>query len=178
MLEKATIARPYAQAVFELACEENSLDQWSAFIQRLAAIVTDPMMRSVISNPRVEHKTLVNLVTELCGDAVFDSARKFVRVLVDAGRLGVAREIYQIFENKRARHVGLTEVEVVTAFPLSEDQKNRIQDFMSGRMGTRIEISSKVNQDLIGGAVIRAGDSVIDASLRGRLRELSNEFAS
>ncbi|MDX1519052.1 MAG: F0F1 ATP synthase subunit delta [Gammaproteobacteria bacterium] len=178
MIEKATIARPYAQAVFELARDDDTLDQWSAFLKRLGMIVSDPVMRAVINNPRLDEEKLIDLITELCGDTALDSGRNFIRVLVQAGRLGVAKEIYELFETRRAEHTGLSEVEVISAFPLTDEQKDSIRNIMSKRLGASVEINSDVNQDLIGGVIIRAGDSVIDASVRGRLQELTNEFAS
>ena len=178
MLEKKTIARPYAQAAFELAHAEGTLDQWTKMLQRLSAVMSDPLMRAVINNPRLDEDKLSGLITELCGDTVFDSGKNFIRVLAAAGRLDVAREIYEIFETKRAQQIGLSEVEVISAYPLSEVQKSEIQNIMTKRLGTRVEITSDVDQSLIGGVIIRAGDSVIDASLRGRLHELTNEFAS
>jgi len=178
MQEKVTIARPYAQAAFEVAREEGTLDQWSALIECLGIVVSDPLMRAVISNPKLDEARLATLVTELCGDTVFDSGRNFIRILVDADRLDVAPEIHDLFESKKAREIGLSQVSVTTAWELSEEQQSAIRDVMSKRLGTRIEISSEVDSSLIGGAIIRAGDSVIDVSLRGRLNDLTNEFAS
>lgn len=178
MQEKVTIARPYAQAAFEVAREESTLDQWSALIERLGIVVSDPLMRAVINNPKLDEARLATLVTELCGDTAFDSGRNFIRILVDADRLNVAPEIHDLFESKKAREIGLSQVSVTTAWELSAEQESAIRDVMSKRLGTQIEISSEVDSSLIGGAIIRAGDSVIDVSLRGRLNDLTNEFAS
>ncbi len=178
MMENATIARPYAQAAFEIASEENTLDQWSALLQRLAALMNDALMRKVVTNPKLDEESLSGLIVELCGDTVFASGKNFIRVLVQAGRLKVAKEINTLFETKRAAHVGLSEVNVISAFALADEQKSAIQDAMAKKLGKRVEVSSQVDESLIGGVIIRAGDSVIDASIRGRLQELQNEFAS
>lgn len=178
MLEKTTIARPYAQAAFELARDENTLDQWSTLLERLSAVISDPLMRSVINNPKLDEASLAGLVAELCGETVFDRGRNFIRILADADRLNVAPEINELFEAGKARELGLSEVSVTTAYPLSDEQTAVIRDAMSGKLGSKVEITSRVDQTLIGGAIIRAGDSVIDVSLRGRLNDLSNEFAS
>ncbi|MCG8324462.1 MAG: F0F1 ATP synthase subunit delta [Thiotrichales bacterium] len=178
MQEKATIARPYAQAAFDLAQEENALDQWAALLQRLGNVISDMQMRAVINNPKLEQDRLISLITGLCGDTVFDSGNKFIRVLIDAGRLAVAPEIGKLFEAKRAAAIGLSEVTVTSAYPLSDDQRDQIKSIMADRLGTQVEVNSTVDESLIGGVIIRSGDSVVDASLRGRLDELSNDFAS
>ena len=177
-MEKSTLARPYAQAAFELAVEQDSLDQWSSLLQRLGTLISDPDMRAIVHHPKLEEEALVGIVIDLCGDTVFDKGNNFIRILVAAGRLDVAREISEMFETRRAQHTGRSEVEVISAYPLSDGQTSDIKEKMSQKLGSSVEISSHVDESLIGGVIIRAGDSVIDASIRGRLHELSNEFAS
>ena len=177
MQEKATIARPYARAAFEQAQEEAKLKDWSAMLELLAAVASDSLMKSVIKNPKVSEDQLYSVVTDVCGKVLSASGRNFVRVLVRAGRLDVAREIHVQFERKRARTEGISEVRVITAYELDEAQQKRLAEAMKKRLGREIEMSAETDKSIIGGVIIRAGDSVIDASLRGRLRQLGNEFA-
>lgn len=177
MQEKATIARPYARAAFEQARAEGKLKEWSAALQLLAAVVAEPAMRRLIGNPKLGEDRLFALLVEICGSVLPPSGRNFVQVLVRAGRLEVAPEIHAQFEQKRAAAEGVAGVEVVSAYELDAAQKQRIIEIMKKRLGREIRITATVDQSIIGGAVIRAGDSVIDASLRGRLRQLGNEFA-
>lgn len=177
MQEKATIARPYARAAFEQAREEGKLRDWSAMLELLTAVASDPLMKSVIGNPKVSEAQLYDLVIDICGKALSESGRNFTRVLVNAGRLDLAPEIREQYEQKRARAEGTAEVRVITAFALDGTQQKRIADAMQKRLGRDVEMSAEVDQSIIGGVIIRAGDSVIDASLRGRLRQLANEFA-
>lgn len=177
MQEKATIARPYARAAFEHAREEGKLKEWSALLELLAAVASDPLMRTLVKNPKISEDQVYAIVNDICGRLLTPSGRNFVRLLVSAGRLDVAAEIREQYEQKRARAGGIAEVKVTTAYDLDEAQRKRIGEIMKKRLGKDIEISAEVDKSIIGGVVIRAGDSVIDASLRGRLRRLGNEFA-
>jgi len=175
--EKATIARPYARAAFEQAREERKLKEWSAMLGLLAAVASGPLMRQVIGNPKVSEAQLQGLVADVCGDSLAASGRNFAKVLVAAGLLEVAPEVHARFEQMRARQEGTAEVQVITAFELDEGQQKRIVELMKKRLGKEVEMAAEVDKSIIGGVIIRAGDSVIDASLRGRLRQLGNEFA-
>lgn len=177
MQENTTIARPYARAAFEQAQEEGELQKWSAMLQILKLIVSDPAMQLVISNPRLEREKLAELILDICGKHLTELGRNFVKLLVDAGRVSVAPQIYELFEEKKARAEGIAEVEVISAYPLDDKQQEIIKKIMAKRLGRKIDITTRIDRSLIGGAVIRAGDSVIDASLRGRLKQLSHNFA-
>ena len=177
MQEKTTIARPYAQAAFNQASEENNLQQWSGLLQLLGQVVSDPVMVSVIKNPKLERKKLADILFDICTDHLSDTGRNFITLLTEAGRLLVAPEIHTLFEKLRAEAEGIVDVNVVSAYPLSEDQEEKIKQVMARRLGKDVNISSDTNDALIGGVVIRAGDSVINASIKGRLEQLSQNFA-
>ena len=177
MQENNTVARPYAGAVFELAQAENNLQQWSTMLQLLNLVVSDPDMRAVIKNPKVEHKQLADIVTGICGEQLDEQGKNFVKILVNAGRLSVVPQIQKLYEEKKAEAEGIAEVEVISAYPLEKEQQEKIKQIMTKRLGKKIEITTHVDKSLIGGAVIRSGDSVIDASLRGRLKQLGNNFS-
>jgi len=177
MQEKTTIARPYARAAFEQAREEGDLQKWSAMLQLLNLVVSDSNMQPVISNPRLDSKKLAELILDICGKHLTESGQNFIRLLVETGRLSVAPEIYEIFEEKKVRAEGIAEVEVISAYPLDDEQQENIKKFMAKRLGKKVDITTRIDETLIGGAIIRAGDSVIDASLKGRLKQLSHNFA-
>ena len=177
MQENTTIARPYARAVFEQAQEEGDLQKWSVMLQLLKLIVSDPAMQSAIKNPRLEREKLAELILDICGKHLTESGRNFVNLLVDAGRISVAPQIHALFEEKKDRAEGVAGVEVISAYPLDDNQQEKIKKIMAKRLGKKIDITTRIDKSLIGGAVIRAGDSVIDASLKGRLKQLSHNFA-
>lgn len=176
MLAKTTIARPYAKAVFEKAREEGNMDMWSGLLRTLAAIVREPQMRLLLNNPKVSHKQLLDLVSSVCGDNLSKSATNFIRVLIRSNRLRLAGQIAELFEQRRAEAEGRVDIHVVSAYELDADQSRRITEAMGKRTGKKVNISTLVDKSLIGGLIVRAGDSVIDASIRGRLNRLRNEL--
>jgi len=176
MLEKTTIARPYAQAVFELADDSGNTAEWSTALELLNRIVSDAQMRLLLNNPNVSHNQLQDLVIEIGNDSFFQQAKNFIKVLVSAGRLQYAPQIAELFEAKRADAEGRVDIKVSSAYELDQSQQDSIAKGMAARLGKKVSVSATVDESLIGGAVIRAGDSVIDASLRGRLTELSNDL--
>ncbi len=178
MHEKTTIARPYSQAAFELAQEEDRLHDWAAMLQLLGMVVSNPAMASAIKNPRLEREKLAGIVIEICRDRLTETFRNFVRLLAYTGRLHLAPQIQELFEKKRTDAEGIARVTVTSAYPLEDDQEEKIRKIMAKRTGKKVEIDTRVDESLIGGVVIRAGDSVIDASLRGRLKQLSHNFAA
>ena len=176
MLETSTIARPYATAVFELAQETGQVEEWSAMLGLLGVLTSDKDMRQLITNPRVSRQQLQDLVFDVCGAGLSDLGRNLVKLLVGAGRLQYTANIKDQYEQMRAAAEGKVDVEVVTAYTLDEQQQGSIAEIMAGRLSKQVNIVTSVDESLIGGAIIRAGDSVIDASLRCRLTELRNEL--
>ena len=177
MLEKATIARPYASAAFDEAIEEGKLNEWSSMLSLLSVIVSDNNMRGVINNPKLSSGQLHQFIAEICGDKLSKKGNNFTKVLIDAERIGLAAEIFILFEQKRAAAEDIGEVDLISAYALNDAQISAISESISKKLGKTIDINAKVDNDLIGGVIIRAGDSVIDASLRGRLEELNSVFA-
>jgi F-type H+-transporting ATPase subunit delta len=177
MLEKATIARPYANAAFDQAIEEGKLAEWSGMLKLLSAVVSDENMHGVINNPQLSSEQLHQFIADICGDKLSKTGNNFTKVLVDAERIGLAAEVFSLFEQKRAAAEGISEVDVISAYALDDAQVTAISESISKRLGKKIDINTEEDNDLIGGVIIRAGDSVVDASLRGRLKELNSVFA-
>ena len=176
MLENSTIARPYATAVFELAQETGQVEEWSAMLGLLGLLTADKDMRQLITNPKVSRRQLQDLVFDVCGDGLSDLGRNLVKLLVQGDRLQYAQYIKNQYEQMRAAAEGKVDVEVVTAYKLDGQQRHSIAETVADRLGKQVNIKTSVDESLIGGAVIRAGDSIIDTSLRGRLAELRNEL--
>ena len=176
MLEKATIARPYAEAAFAQALAEGKLADWAAMLNLIGLIVTDRRMRAVITHPKLSRADLCRLIIELTADSLSQTGRNFVKLLIDAERINLAREIFLLFEKKRAAAEGIRAVAVISAYPLDEAQKKSISEAIAARLGNKVEVETRTDKGLIGGAIIRMGDAVIDVSLKGRLKELNNVF--
>lgn len=177
MSEAITIARPYAQAAFEEAQKKSDLKGWSEMLLSLAEAVCHPEIRAVVTSPRVAKQQLENLMDGLLGGQANAHQRNLVRVLVENQRLLVLPEIAAIFETLRAEAEKTVNVVVDSAFELSSAQQEKITKSLKARMGREIKLVCKVNKELLGGIVIRAGDKVIDGSARTRLGEMANALA-
>ena len=178
MQEKLTIARPYAAAAFEFASENGVVEQWSELLQGLSSVVEHESFAPLIGHPKLASSDLKSMLAELLGSRLSDSGENFLSALIDAERLELAPQISELFEVRRADAAGSVGVEVISAFELSDSERQKIVDAVSARIGRSCEVSSTVDNALIGGAVIKIGDSVIDLSVRGRLASLSQQLGS
>lgn len=176
MQEKLTIARPYAAAAYAYADEHGEIDTWSALLETLALAVADPALAALLRHPKVSTERLVALIADILGARLHPAGRNFLQALADADRFDLAPQIAEHFERRRAEQAGIVNVQVLTAYALSESEKQSIDAAVSSRMERKCAIESSVDQGLIGGAVIKIGDSVIDLSLRGRLAALEQQL--
>ena len=177
MAEALTSARPYAQAAFEEAQILADLKGWSEMLVSLAEAISYPEVRSAVTNPRVAKSKIESLIEELSGRNANIQQRNFIRVLVENNRLLLLPEIAAIFEAFRAEAEKTINVVVDSAFELSSTQQEKIISSLKASMGRDIKLVCKVNKELLGGIVIRAGDKVIDGSARTRLGEMANALA-
>jgi F-type H+-transporting ATPase subunit delta len=176
MDDVSALARPYGLAAFKQAREEGKVEEWSNMLQLLVRILQDPTMRGLIANPKVNEQQLAELIIDVGGDGLSKTGGNLVRIMAENERLVEMAGVAAVFEEERDRIEGRSHVDVTSAFELTDTQRKNIADSMSKRLGTEVEISVTVDKSLIGGVVIRAGDTVIDASLRGRLSQLSQSL--
>ena len=174
MAENSTIARPYAQAAFDIANEKSDLKSWSDMLQLIAAVTSDAVMSDMISNPSIEREKIVEIIVDVCGDNLNDLAKNFVKVLAENGRLNVATEIAQGYEEHRAEAEKTVEAEVTSAFPLSDAQIKSMTEALKKRLGREVTLKTSVDETIVGGAIIRAGDLMIDGSVSGQLDKLAS----
>ena len=172
MADIGIIARPYAIAAYQQAKQEGQLSEWSEMLALLVLVVTDSTLAGLIVHPKVDRQQLTALVLDVCGDSLTKSGKNFVSIVVENGRLGVMPQIAVHFEQERARSEGRSQVYVETAYELSEAQRETISKAMAERLGRDVDLEVSLDETLIGGVVIRSGDMVIDASLRGRFNQL------
>jgi len=172
--ELTTIARPYAEAVFERAKETGQLESWSRALGLLGAAATDPQVAPQIANPNVPRGRIRDLLIEVCGDALPGEVANLVRLLADNGRLAAIPEIAELFEARREADQGVRQIQVRSAFPLGEAERQAIAEAMARRLGGQVELTVEEDPALIGGVEIRAGDLVIDDSVRGKLKQLAH----
>jgi F-type H+-transporting ATPase subunit delta len=176
MAEATTIARPYAQAVFELARDDKRFTEWSGALSVLSAIAGSDDVKAMIGNPKVTNEQLVDLFVSVAGDKLDNQGKNLVKVLAENDRLIVLPEIAQGFESLRAEEEKTIKAELVSSQEVSDAQKNALSEALKKRLGRNIELTCRIDESLIGGAVIRAGDLVIDGSISGQLERLSSEL--
>jgi len=174
--EATTIARPYADAAFKRAVEGDKLGQWSDALGLLATVVRDPAMAGLIVNPELSKAQLVELVFDIVGDKLDDEAKNLVKLMVESGRLIVMPAVAELFEAAKNAQQGTLDVQVTAAFPMDSAQESALADALKAKLGREVRITSEQDPELIGGVRIRAGDMVIDGSVRGQLAQLANEL--
>ena len=174
MAEAITVARPYAQAAFMSANAKQALKDWSDMLSLMAAIADDAAMHDLIDSPHLTETQLADLFIEVAGDNVNDSGANFIRILAENRRLALLPESAALYEIQRRAAEGIVQAEMVTAFPATEAQQAGIIASLSKRLGRDIELSCSTDAELLGGAIIRAGDLVIDGSVRGKLERLGS----
>ena len=178
MAERATIARPYAKAAFAVARERNALATWSKTLQLAAGVAADPGVEDLITSPNVSEDQLVELFSNLDGAGQNDEFRNFLRLLAKNRRLKLLSDIAAQFEILRADVENTAAVEVTSAVALSADQQAKLAAALKTRLKRDVVMTTAVDPSLIGGAVIRSGDLVIDGSLKGRLARLRTELSN
>jgi len=176
MAEKATLARPYAKAAFEIAREHNELAAWSDALSVAAATIEQPQVGRLLTSPRVTPEQLAGLVTDVCGPKLNERGRNFIATLASNRRLGLLPLIAEQYEEMRAEAENVADVHITSAVPLNEAQQNRLAQALRKRLKREIRLHTSVDASLIGGAIVRAGDMVIDGSLRSRLERLTYQL--
>ena len=176
MSESSNIARPYAQAVFELARDSNRFDEWSDSLNTLCEIVSHPDVAALINDPRITREQVLGIMLDVGGDGLDEQTRNLIRILGHYRRLASIPSIARQFESLRAQEEGIIEAELETAFEIDEEHKSSLISALQDRLGQKVRLSSSTNPDLLGGVVIRAGDWVIDGSVRARLEKLSSSL--
>lgn len=176
MATESTTARPYARAIFELASERGGYDQWSGRLAYWAAVVQDDGMRTRLAEPGVTADAKANLIAQV-SDGLDDDSVSFLKLLAENDRLAAIPDMYSQFEQLRRDAQGEVEAHVVSAYALSDEQSANIVEALGKRLSRKVKITSEVDPELIGGAIIRAGDLVIDGSIRGRLAGLEQSVA-
>jgi F-type H+-transporting ATPase subunit delta len=178
MAELTTIARPYAKAVFADAQEKNSLDVWSSSLATLAAFAADADLAKVLSHPSLTASQQAQALVDVCGDKLNEAAKNLVAILAENKRLSLLPEIAALYEELKARMQNAVDVVVTSAFALSEEQSAKLASALKAKLNCEIRMTSDVDESLIGGAIIRAGDLVIDGSLTGKLSKLAEAMKS
>ncbi len=173
MADITTAARPYARAVFELAKEQKRFDQWSDMLTFMAAVAHDPTMRALLESPKLSRDQASEVFISVCQEHIDEQGQNVIKLMAENRRLALFPEVAAIYEHMRADAEGKIEAVVTSAEALTEDQTNAIVVSLKKRLGREVSLSARTDPSLLGGAVIRAGDLVIDGSIRGKLEKLA-----
>lgn len=177
MSETLTLARPYARAAFASAQAGGTLADWSNKLGVAAQIVADPRVHSLVGDPRIGNADLVQLLLPP-GDSAESAFAQFVALLVENRRAVLLPDIAALFEELKRESERVLKVTVRSAVPVAEAQADAIKVALKKRFGRDIELEQRVDASVIGGAVIDAGDMVIDGSVRGRLARLEQALVN
>ncbi len=178
MAEIATIARPYAEAVFAMADKVADLAGWSQRLSGLAAITAHPEVRALIGNPKVQGAQLVELVTTLAQGSLPAETKTLVQTLVANGRLAVLPEVAAQFEALKNERESRVDAHITTAFELPPAELQSLVADLERRFKRKVHASVSVDRELIGGARVVVGDEVIDGTVRGKLAAMANALTA
>lgn len=176
MTDKFTIARPYAKAAFAYAVAEGQLKRWSDMLQTVAFAVMDPQMMLLLKNPQFTREQIYDLVLDICGKVLDEHGRNFIRLLIDNQRLTLMPEIATLYETYRAEYEKTITVQVTSVYPINNGLREKLTQVLQKRLQRKVSLECDIDTSLIGGAVIRAGDLVIDRSVRYQLAKLRHEL--
>jgi F-type H+-transporting ATPase subunit delta len=178
MAEWSTLARPYARAAFEFALEHNALGEWSRQLAQLAAVTATEKVGQLIDSVALGACQRAETLIGLFNGELQPGVVNLVRLLAMNKRLRLLPQISALFEQLKANQEKHLEVELVSAFPLDSDLSERLAQALRGKLQREVTINTTVDRGILGGAIVRAGDIVIDGSVRGRLTKLAKSMNS
>ncbi len=178
MAEVSTVARPYAKAAFEYAQEKGVLTQWSDMLAQASAVASNEDMKSVLENPSLTSEQKAQIFVDVCGTDLGSDAKNFVSNLAEHKRLAALPVITEMFEELKAAKDQAVDVMVTSAFELTAEQQSKLAETLKNKWQKDVSIETEVDNSLIGGVIIRAGDVVIDSSVRGKLAKVAEAVNS
>ncbi|CAI8745517.1 F0F1 ATP synthase subunit delta [Kosakonia quasisacchari] len=177
MSEFVTVARPYAKAAFDFAVETQSVDRWQDMLAFAAEVTKNEDVAELISGA-LAPETLAKSFIAVCGEQLDDKGQNLIRVMAENGRIKVLPDVLEQFIQLRAASEAIAEVEVTSAIALSEEQLSKIRAAMEKRLSRKVKLNCNIDKSVMAGVIIRAGDMVIDGSVRGRLERLADVLQS
>ena len=178
MAELSTLARPYAKAAFEYARDNKALSQWSEQLATAAAVTQDSAMDAVLNNPSLTAEQQAQTLCDVCGESLGVEARNYISILASNKRLALLPEINVLFAHYKANQEKSVDVEVVSAFDLADAARDKLAEALGKKLEREVKVRTSTDSNLLGGVLIRAGDLVIDGSVRGRLNKLAEAMNS
>lgn len=178
MAQFTTLARPYAKAAFHTAEASGQLTVWSKGLAVLAAVARQPRVAGFLADPSHNAGKQAQTLIDLCGNELDAKVQNFVLVLAANKRLGLVADIVELFEQLKAERERTVDVDVVSAFPMNAAAQQQLSTLLKQKLQREVKLSATVDSSLIGGVVVRAGDTVIDSSISGRLKKLAEAMSA
>lgn len=173
MADFTTAARPYANAVYDIANETSTLDSWSDALANLAAVVSDAQISDLLDSPEAGKAEKAELILQVLGDKLNQQQQNLVKLMAENGRLKLMPDVGEQFEVARAKAENKIEAEVISAFELTPEQTDELVNTLKNKLGCEVTLTTTIDESLIGGVVIKAGDTIIDASMKSQLDSLA-----
>lgn len=178
MAELTTLARPYARAAFQYALDAGELAAWAEQLATLAVVSQHQNVVKVITSPGLSVEEKTQVLADLFGDELSAPVRRYLSLLTHNNRLALLPEIYRLFGELKAAQEKTVNVELTTALPLDEATQQQLAKSLTSKLARKVNLQAKVDQRLLAGVVVKAGDLVIDGSVRGRLDKLAQAINS
>lgn len=178
MAEPATLARPYAKAAFRHAREAKTLDAWLAMLTLASAATRQERVRALLDAPSLGSDVKAQAFADIGGDALSKDFVNFIHVLADNKRLGLLSEIAEQYHALKSQLEKTVDVEITTAFALTKAEEEKLSKALATKLERAVQLTSHVDKSLLGGALVRAGDTVIDGTVRGRLTKLAETLTA
>ena len=178
MAELKTVARPYAKAAFEVACEHGRVSEWADMLNILASVTTQPKFKTTLRNPASSAEEKVSALAEVCVEVTTQQGKAFLLSLADNKRLTLLPAICELFQQFKLDFEKAVDVKFTSAFELSEAQVQALAASLAKKFDRTINCTNETDASLIGGVVIRISDLIIDASVRGKLAKLAEAIYS
>ncbi|MBU2884198.1 F0F1 ATP synthase subunit delta [Gilvimarinus agarilyticus] len=178
MAELTTLARPYAKAAFTFARDHSDLAGWATQLKTLALVSEYGKAKEIVASPGMTPADQAAALIEVCGEQLSEKVQNFVQLLADNKRLALLPEVFTLFDALKTAQEQAVDVELTTAFELDDASQQKLADALSAKLERKVKVSTITDQQLLGGVVIKAGDLVIDGSMRGRLEKLAKAINS
>ncbi|MCP8900483.1 F0F1 ATP synthase subunit delta [Gilvimarinus xylanilyticus] len=178
MAELTTLARPYAKAAFGFAHEHGDLSSWATQLKTLAIVSEYGKVKEIVSSPALTPEQQASTLLSVCGEELDSKVKNFVELLAENKRLALLPEVFTLFDALKTAEEQAVDVELTTAFELDDASEKKLADALSAKLARKVKVSSAVDSQLLAGAIIKAGDLVIDGSMRGRLEKLAKAINS
>jgi len=178
MAELSTLARPYAKAAFQAAVSAGDVQAWSTMLSVASSVAEQEKVVELLSNPNLTGAQQAQTFVDVCGDSLNEAGQNLVSVLAENKRIPLLPQIFEQFEHLKAELEKAVDVEIISAYEVTDETKQKLTQALKAKLDKDVRVTTSVDSTLLGGAIIRAGDLVIDGTLTGKLAKLAEAMNS